>query len=347
MYHERFKTYCKETRLKVYHAKPRLRLYIPYDVSTSLYYRPGRFRRLLINDNDITDYSYAIYNRKTHRVRFVISNAGVRRFNLNTASLYNVCVEKEILLWYRYLWYMPYETTSKDARHFEISVYFPDVINVYDAEEYRNAAFTEGLGSSYYDTLFKVLYIKYMGIEILPRLRLRTVKETEVSQPYFVTDLEKHYYPYAWSNIQLNTIKNIMRYKLKMITLDYDGVDYDTVMNQLSAINNLEIKPLIRYIDIYQTGKGYHVYIYLKRPITPNEILKYREMLGDDSNRIAFDRDKLYIAEKALTAQSKRNGVYALLGFNTLFYVKYHFNYETGKYEEISRETFLKRITQV
>jgi len=338
-----YKTYCKQTTLKVYHRYPRLRLYIPYDISEYLLRQKGRFRTLYINDIDITNYSYIITERKTHRKRFIINSYATQKYNLNTTTLYNVCVKKEILplQLYRYEFYFSYEETEEESeqqRKFNVSFYTPILLDYSEIISAINDAILDSLGSDYLDIVIGirqgVAIARYLGYETVKAIEVELNDKTKVSFPYIVIDLQHHYRPYNWGNFTVNTARKLLSYKARLITLDYDRVTIDFVYQQLKKLLNMDIKNNIRRIEIYNTTHGYHVYIFLKHGIKFKEQIDIRKELQDDAKRIEIDEYKYSIATPT--------DYYSLPAINTLFRRKWQI--VKGTPIEISMETLIRII---
>jgi len=342
-FEKQYKTYCKQTTLKVYHKYPKLRLYIPYDISEYLLRQKGRFRNIYINDIDITNYAYVITERKTHRKRFIINAYATQKYNLNTTTLYNICVKKEILplQLYRYEFYFSYEETEEESewqRKFNVSFYTPITLDYSEIISAINDAILDSLGSDYLDIVIGirqgVAIARYLGYETIKAIEFELNDKTKVSFPYIVIDLQHHYPPYNWGNFTIQTNRKLLSYKSKIITLDYDRVDLNFVYQQLKKLLNMNIKDNIKRIELYSTTHGYHVYIYLHKGIKFKEQIDIRKKLQDDPKRIEIDEYKYNIATTI--------NYYSLPAINTLFRRKWQI--VKGTPIEISSETFIRII---
>jgi len=342
-FERQYKTYCKQTYLKVYHRYPRLRLYIPYNISEYLLRQRGRFRTLYINDIDITNYVYVITEERTHRKRFIINAYATQKYNLNITTLYNICVKKEILplQLYRYEFYFSYEETEEESanqRKFNVSFYSPTTLDYSEIVSAINDAILDSLGSDYLDIVIGirqgVAIARYLGYETVKAVEVELNDKTKVNFPYIVIDLQHHYRPYNWGNFTIQTARKLVRYKAKLITLDYDRVTLDFVYQQLKKLLNMDIKDNIKRIEIYSTTHGYHVYIYLYKGIKFKEQIDIRKELQDDPKRIEIDEYKYSIATTT--------DYYSLPAINTLFKKKWQI--VKGTPIEISSETFIRII---
>jgi len=337
------KTYCKSTKLNIYHRKPALRLYIPFDVSTSLLLEKGEYKALYINDNDITNYSYIITNKKTLKKRFVINAYATKKYNLNTNTEYNICIKKEIPIpyLYRYELYFSYkedEENFAEQRKFNVSFYSSALLDFETITNMVRDAIIDSLGDDYYDIVIGmnngIAIARYLGYERVEAVDFDLLPTTEVNFPYIVIDLQQHYRPYNWGNFTTKMSKELLKYKSRLITLDYDDVDITYVEGKIYEISRMPIKDIIEHIELYQTTHGFHVYIYLTKEITFNEQIDIRTTLKDDEHRIEIDKYKYSIATTT--------DYYSLPAINTLF--KQKWEYHKGKFTTISTETLLRII---
>jgi len=342
-FRKEYKTYCKQTYLRVYHRLPKLRLYIPYNISEYLLRQKGHFRNIYINDIDITNYVFVATERKTHRKRFVINAYATQKYNLNTTTLYNICVKKEILpkQLYRYEFYFSYEETEEESeqqRKFNVSIYTPILLDYSELVDAIRDAILDSLGSDYLDIVIGirqgVAVARYLGYETVKTVEFELNENTKVSFPYIVIDLQHHYRPYNWGNFTIQTARKLVAYKSRLITLDYDKVDLNFVYQQLKKLLNMNIKDNIKRIEIYSTTHGYHVYIFLKKGILFKEQINIRKELQDDAKRIEIDEYKYSIATTT--------DYYSLPAINTLFRRKWQI--VKGTPIEISSETFIRII---
>ena len=341
----RYKLTCRTTTLSVYHRYPELRLYVPYDITQQLWTTIQRQEGVLvnryINGNKITDYSYFAINKKTGKRRLVINAEAVKKYDLDTNTKYKICFTYKIPMKYIYRieGYFSYDIETikpANSRQFAVS-YITPIIQDYDTilKVFKDAI-TEALGSDYYDLVVggsgAIAGIRYLGYERLPsNINYELQQNTEVNYGYVIADYKMHYRPYNWSNISVETAKALIDYKLSYIGIDYDNTTLTEIETRLSLLKQYDIE--IKYIDIYRTNHGYHVYIWLNKPIKPELQLEIRDMLGDDKNRLNIDIIKGKI------------GNFAGILFNTLFVKKWAI--VNGKFEFISHETFIKRIKAI
>lgn len=74
------------------------------------------------------------------------------------------------------------------------------------------------------------------------------------------------------------------------LTLDIDGDD-DRTRNKVIEIHRLLKKKFDKHdMELYKTRRGYHLIVY-DTELSFSEVIRLRELLGDDKNRIKLDEE--------------------------------------------------------
>ena len=357
------KRYCEKTTLRVYHRLPTLRLYVPFHISSKLHNALGETTAIYLNDNDITNYVYYVYDKRRKQGRYILNSYITAILELNTNEEYTFCIDKIIQTkpQYRYEYYFSYEKENQESindRKFDIGFFATEKLTFNEMEEKAKESIEDAFGNDYWDVVIGInqgiATPKWLGYETVPNIEWDLKGDTEVNFPYSILDLQGHYSPKAWCNLTNEMIKELLEYKLSMITVDYDNknlAELETLIgNFLTKHPNLKW----REISIYETGKGYHVYIYLDTIIKVRNLMTYRHELGDDLNRLLIDFYKVFLqkfgdfeeAMAFLTQNPYLNNPCAIFTINTLFKSKYSIKHEKGKIEyiKVSEESLVKLI---
>jgi len=122
----------------------------------------------------------------------------------------------------------------------------------------------------------------YIGAESLP-----FAGEGELiieSKRVRLWDNERWEHNVTKNTIPQSVLEQLKEYRKSRLTLDLDYTD-SFELSYLDKLHNISSDPIF-----IKTQRGYHVVIQLKQPLGFQDRLKLRQDLGDDLNRIHYDR---------------------------------------------------------
>ncbi|MEM4619875.1 MAG: KH domain-containing protein [Ignisphaera sp.] len=134
--------------------------------------------------------------------------------------------------------------------------------------------------------------LRYVGYEYLPLNLPSEANKSYVAISLAHTGWNRFDIAEIISTVPQSLVPVIEEYRKKWINLDYDN-GVLTLPFVVDAIDYLKNEMNCKSIKVYETYRGHHIRAELLSPLSFDELMKIREKLNDDYNRLVLD--ELYI----------------------------------------------------
>ncbi|MEM4584182.1 MAG: KH domain-containing protein [Ignisphaera sp.] len=134
--------------------------------------------------------------------------------------------------------------------------------------------------------------MRYVGYEYLPLNLPPEADKSYVAISLIHTGWRKFDIANIVSTVPQSLASAIEEYRKRFITLDYDDNVF-TLPFVIDAIDYLKNEMNCKNVKVYKTHRGHHIRAEPLSPLSFDELMKIREKLNDDYNRLVLD--ELYI----------------------------------------------------